>query len=107
MQGARALYQSVSYPLIQELFLAVPPLSCFMAKIMFSFAVPPAYYAHLAAFRARFYMEPETSDSGSVASGPAGRGPQSASRSTRSPGGAAVRPLPALKDNVKRVMFYC
>ncbi|RLN07443.1 hypothetical protein C2845_PM11G20930 [Panicum miliaceum] len=68
--------------------------------------VPPAYYAHLAAFRARFYMEPETSDSGSVASGPAGRGP-SASRSTRAPGGAAVRPLPALKDNVKRVMFYC
>ncbi|XP_066323051.1 protein argonaute 1C-like isoform X2 [Miscanthus floridulus] len=69
--------------------------------------VPPAYYAHLAAFRARFYMEPETSDSGSVASGPAGRGPQSASHSTRGPGGAAVRPLPALKDNVKRVMFYC
>ncbi|ONK71129.1 uncharacterized protein A4U43_C04F5010 [Asparagus officinalis] len=31
--------------------------------------VPPAYYAHLAAFRARFYMEPETSDSGSMASG--------------------------------------
>ncbi|XP_066333042.1 protein argonaute 1C-like [Miscanthus floridulus] len=69
--------------------------------------VPPAYYAHLAAFRARFYMEPETSDSGSVASGPAGRGPQSASHSTRASGGAAVRPLPALKDNVKRVMFYC
>jgi hypothetical protein len=107
MQGARALYQSVSYPLIQELFLAVPPLACFVAKITFSFAVPPAYYAHLAAFRARFYMEPETSDSGSVASGPAGRGPQSASRSTRAPGGAAVRPLPALKDNVKKVMFYC
>ncbi|CAN6252682.1 unnamed protein product [Urochloa humidicola] len=69
--------------------------------------VPPAYYAHLAAFRARFYMEPETSDSGSMASAPAGRGPQSAPRSTRAPGGVAVRPLPALKDNVKRVMFYC
>ncbi|XP_022680325.1 protein argonaute 1C isoform X2 [Setaria italica] len=69
--------------------------------------VPPAYYAHLAAFRARFYMEPETSDSGSVASGPAGRGQQPTSRSARPPGGAAVRPLPALKDNVKRVMFYC
>ena len=107
MQGAHALYQSVSYPLIQELFLAVPPLYCFVAKIMFSFAVPPAHYAHLAAFCARFYMEPETSDSGTMASGPAGHGPQSASRSTRTPGGAAVRPLPALKDNVKRVMFYC
>ncbi|CAI0380461.1 unnamed protein product [Linum tenue] len=42
--------------------------------------VPPAYYAHLAAFRARFYMEPETSDSGSMTSG---------------------------TENVKRVMFYC
>ncbi|XP_008812792.1 protein argonaute 1B-like [Phoenix dactylifera] len=66
--------------------------------------VPPAYYAHLAAFRARFYMEPETSDSGSLASGAAaGRGP----RGTRVPGSAAVRPLPSLKENVKRVMFYC
>lgn len=66
--------------------------------------VPPAYYAHLAAFRARFYMEPDTSDSGSMASGAAaGRG-----RSTRVPGAnAAVRALPALKENVKRVMFYC
>ncbi|XP_072967568.1 protein argonaute 1A-like isoform X2 [Typha angustifolia] len=67
--------------------------------------VPPAYYAHLAAFRARFYMEPETSDSGSLASGAAGRGgPQ---RGSRVSGGGAVRPLPALKDNVKKVMFYC
>ncbi|KAL3716352.1 hypothetical protein ACJRO7_008022 [Eucalyptus globulus] len=75
--------------------------------------VPPAYYAHLAAFRARFYMEPETSDSGSVTSGIAtGRGgpgmSAAGSRSTRAPGAnAAVRPLPALKENVKRVMFYC
>lgn len=74
--------------------------------------MPPAYYAHLAAFRARFYMEPETSDSGSMISGPAGRGGpgagSSGSRSTRAAGAnAAVRPLPALKENVKRVMFYC
>ena len=73
-------------------------------------AVPPAYYAHLAAFRARFYMEPETSDSGSMTSGAAagrgGMGP--GARTMRAPGAnAAVRPLPALKDNVKRVMFYC
>ncbi|XP_060171166.1 protein argonaute 1-like [Lycium barbarum] len=72
--------------------------------------VPPAYYAHLAAFRARFYMEPETSDSGSVTSAPTNRGGVGAAgRSTRAPGAgaAAVRPLPALKENVKRVMFYC
>ncbi|KAI5084533.1 hypothetical protein GOP47_0000702 [Adiantum capillus-veneris] len=41
--------------------------------------VPPAYYAHLAAFRARFYMKPE------------------------SEGGSMAVP----KDNVKREMFYC
>nr|XP_016468232.1 PREDICTED: protein argonaute 1-like isoform X2 [Nicotiana tabacum] len=72
--------------------------------------VPPAYYAHLAAFRARFYMEPETSDSGSVTSAAASNrgGVGAMGRSTRAPGaGAAVRPLPALKENVKRVMFYC
>ncbi|KAJ6976393.1 argonaute 1 [Populus alba x Populus x berolinensis] len=57
--------------------------------------VPPAYYAHLAAFRARFYMEPETSDSESIASGMAGgRGGAGAGpRPTRGPGAnAAVRP---------------
>ncbi|KAL8188583.1 hypothetical protein R6Q57_029871 [Mikania cordata] len=69
--------------------------------------VPPAYYAHLAAFRARFYMEPDTSDSGSMTSG-AARGMQQGGRATRTPGpNTAVRPLPALKENVKRVMFYC
>nr|AIN75617.1 argonaute 1 [Dimocarpus longan] len=72
--------------------------------------VPPAYYAHLAASRARFYMEPETSDSGSLTSETiSGRGGMggAAPRSTRGPGAPTVRPLPALKENVKRVMFYC
>ncbi|XP_057959828.1 protein argonaute 10-like isoform X1 [Malania oleifera] len=59
--------------------------------------VPPAYYAHLAAFRARFYMEPEMQENGSAS----GKG------SMRAAGGSGVRPLPALKENVKRVMFYC
>ncbi|KAK4286389.1 hypothetical protein QN277_002950 [Acacia crassicarpa] len=54
--------------------------------------VPPAYYAHLAAFRARYYIEGETSD---VDSG-------SGSRSTN-----VVVTLPAVMDNVKDVMFYC
>lgn len=54
-------------------------------------------------------MEPETSESGSMTSGAAAaRGVGVAGRSTRAPGAsAAVRPLPALKENVKRVMFYC
>ncbi|XP_078432316.1 protein argonaute PNH1-like [Wolffia australiana] len=58
--------------------------------------VPPAYYAHLAAFRARFYM-----DSGAAEDGDLG------GRVTRSAGGSCVKPLPALKEKVKRVMFYC
>ncbi|PSS33832.1 Protein argonaute like [Actinidia chinensis var. chinensis] len=59
--------------------------------------VPPAYYAHLTAFRARFYMEPDMQDNGSQVGG----------KSTRANGELGVRPLPALKENVKRVMFYC
>uniref|UniRef100_A0A453TCM5 Piwi domain-containing protein n=1 Tax=Aegilops tauschii subsp. strangulata TaxID=200361 RepID=A0A453TCM5_AEGTS len=70
-----------------------------------AFAVPPAYYAHLAAFRARFYMEPDSSDSGSISS--ARKSGSSTSRSTRAAGAGVVRPLPALKDSVKKVMFYC
>ncbi|KAI9076228.1 hypothetical protein K1719_041801 [Acacia pycnantha] len=54
--------------------------------------VPPAYYAHLAAFRARYYIESETSD---LDSG-------SGSRSTN-----VMVTLPAIMDNVKDVMFYC
>lgn len=63
------------------------------------FAVPPAYYAHLAAFRARFYMEPDAQDNGC--------GADSGGKTTRAAGESGVRPLPALKENVKRVMFYC
>ncbi|XP_019439647.1 PREDICTED: protein argonaute PNH1-like isoform X2 [Lupinus angustifolius] len=55
--------------------------------------VPPAYYAHLAAYRARFYMEPNVSDIAKPLS-------------ARSKDGS-VRPLPALKEKVKNVMFYC
>ncbi|KAF3333035.1 protein argonaute MEL1-like protein [Carex littledalei] len=57
--------------------------------------VPPAYYAHLAAFRARYYMEADQSD-GSTSIGDASR---------ENP--VAVRMLPKIKENVKNVMFYC
>lgn len=60
--------------------------------------VPPAYYAHLAAFRARFYAEPETQDSCSS---------NGCLRTSCCANETVVRPLPALKENVKRVMFYC
>ncbi|XAR57292.1 hypothetical protein NMG60_11025377 [Bertholletia excelsa] len=61
--------------------------------------VPPAYYAHLAAFRARFYMEPDMQENGA--------GSVHVGKSCRASGESGVRPLPALKENVKRVMFYC
>ena len=54
---------------------------------------PPAYYAHLAAFRARYYIEGDTSNVGS-------------SSGTRD-GNVEVRLLSAVKENVKDVMFYC
>lgn len=56
-------------------------------------AVPPAYYAHLAAFRARYYDEPPAMD-GASSVGSGGQPP-------------AVRRLPQIKENVKDVMFYC
>ncbi|KDP43930.1 hypothetical protein JCGZ_05397 [Jatropha curcas] len=58
--------------------------------------VPPAYYAHLAAFRARYYVEGETSDGGSTGG-----------RSATGGRSREVQPLPAIKENVKNVMFYC
>lgn len=74
--------------------------------------VPPAYYAHLAAFRAKFYMGQDGSDSGSQASAPGqgqpGQPTGSGSRSSRSGQEAAVvRPLPNLPEAVKKVMFFC
>uniref|UniRef100_A0A0E0KHH6 Piwi domain-containing protein n=1 Tax=Oryza punctata TaxID=4537 RepID=A0A0E0KHH6_ORYPU len=62
--------------------------------------VPPAYYAHLAAFRARHYLEEGLSDQGS-SSASAGGGSRLQDR------GVPVKPLPKVKENVKQFMFYC
>ncbi|KAG8061410.1 hypothetical protein GUJ93_ZPchr0003g18310 [Zizania palustris] len=61
--------------------------------------VPPAYYAHLAAFRARYYVEGESSDGGST--------PGSSGQTVAREGPVEVRQLPKIKENVKDVMFYC
>lgn len=60
--------------------------------------VPPAYYAHLAAFRARYYIEGDASDAGSGSVAGSGSG----NRST-----TCQVTLPSIKENVKEVMFYC
>lgn len=58
--------------------------------------VPPAYYAHLAAYRGRLYLE--RSDSA----------PYTRSASTFSRASAPkAAPLPKLSENVKNLMFYC
>lgn len=62
-------------------------------------AVPPAYYAHLAAFRARYYIEGEYSDVASTTAGSTSGGGGS--------GSVLIRALPQIKENVKDVMFYC
>lgn len=76
--------------------ITIPQLSSFIlcnAQINYvCFAVPPAYYAHLAAFRARYYIEGDSSDSGSTSSGG---------------GNVDIQRLPSIKENVKDVMFYC
>ncbi|RRT83521.1 hypothetical protein B296_00001710 [Ensete ventricosum] len=50
---------------------------------------PPAYYAHLAAFRARFYVD------------------RNISENSPAPSMGSVKPLPAVKEKVKQVMSYC
>ncbi|KAL5724067.1 Protein argonaute mel1 [Ranunculus cassubicifolius] len=64
--------------------------------------VPPAYYAHLAAFRARYYIEGEVSETGTGSGEPSVKDPLATRRKT-----GEIRPLPTIKDNVKNVMFYC
>ncbi|CAI9096532.1 OLC1v1032703C1 [Oldenlandia corymbosa var. corymbosa] len=58
--------------------------------------VPPAYYAHLAAYRGRLYLE--RSDSTSCS-----RGVSTISRATP----LAATPLPSLPEHIKKLMFYC
>ncbi|OIW08525.1 hypothetical protein TanjilG_03201 [Lupinus angustifolius] len=57
--------------------------------------VPPAYYAHLAAFRARYYIEGEASEIGSTSGGSGSRGTN------------VVVTMPSVMENVKEVMFFC
>jgi len=62
-------------------------------------AVPPAYYAHLAAFRARYYVE-GTGAGASESESTSGKGVTKEKQ-------VEVAALPQIKQNVKEVMFYC
>lgn len=59
--------------------------------------VPPAYYAHLAAIRARLYTQDDVPGDGSTSA---------AAGNTRGRG-VGVRPLPSVKENIEDVMFFC
>eukprot|EP00250_Pteridium_aquilinum_P010933 c19724_g1_i2 orf=424-3309(+) len=70
--------------------------------------VPPAYYAHLAAYRARLYLDSlggsDTSASlRGVYSGTASSGGGGSSRAAAPP----VRHLPRVQRNVQEVMYFC
>lgn len=60
--------------------------------------VPPAYYAHLAAYRGRLYIDRSGSDSSCFM-----RNSSNISRV----GPPKVIPLPKVRENVKKFMFYC
>lgn len=59
--------------------------------------VPPAYYAHLAAYRGRLYLDRSEFVGSSKA------GPSKMSRV----GPPKAAPLPKISENVKKLMFYC
>ncbi|MBA0692566.1 hypothetical protein Goari_010117 [Gossypium aridum] len=58
--------------------------------------VPPAYYAHLAAYRGRLYLE----RSESIAC-------MRSSPTISRPAPPKATPLPTLSENIKKLMFYC
>lgn len=77
----------------------MPSIFYYLIFLLLYFVAPPAYYAHHIASRARSYLDPAASDSGSSVPG------SSTSRGEAS--SSTIKQLPALKDNVKEVMFYC
>lgn len=59
--------------------------------------VPPAYYAHLAAYRGRLYLDRSEAAAAST------RGSSTMSRAAP----PKATPLPRLSENVRKLMFYC
>ncbi|XP_066392625.1 protein argonaute PNH1-like [Miscanthus floridulus] len=60
---------------------------------------PPAYYAHKLAFRARFYVNQGSSDVATSVGSFGSSAPAAAA--------AGPNPLPEIKGELKRLMFYC
>lgn len=62
--------------------------------------VPPAYYAHLAAYRGRLYLERSDSAAATTFT-------RSGSYTFSRAAAPKAAPLPKLSENVKNLMFYC
>jgi eukaryotic translation initiation factor 2C len=61
---------------------------------------PPAYYAHKLAFRARFYVNQDSDAATSV-------GSYGSSAPSAAAAAAGPKPLPEIKGELRRLMFYC
>ncbi|XWS28642.1 hypothetical protein CRYUN_Cryun25bG0088500 [Craigia yunnanensis] len=93
VQAGTVVDTSICHPTDFDFYLnshAGIQISCKYSQTIY-ITLPPAYYARLDAFRARYYVEDKTSDCGRKAN----------DRNFE------VRPLPRIKDNVKEVMFFC
>jgi eukaryotic translation initiation factor 2C len=82
-------------------------LNCASNRIYLILAVPPAYYAHLAAFRARYYVEGDPYEGAESGLGSGGNGPGGSGGAKTRDKLLEIKPLPKVKENVKEVMFYC
>ena len=69
--------------------------------------VPPAYYAHLAAYRARLYIEGQGGSDTSSQRGEQMSGSGTSSGRSSRPGAPSVRQLPTVRKNVQEVMYFC
>jgi hypothetical protein len=87
-------HRCINYLYAQPEVLTLVLLMLFLSHVLQT--VPPAYYAHLAAFRARHYLDDGLSDQGSLASS-----------SRLHDRAVPVIRLPGVKENVNRFMFYC
>ncbi|KAK1582598.1 hypothetical protein Q3G72_016632 [Acer saccharum] len=91
--------------LLDENNLTIDELQIFTNNLCYTYArctrsvsiVPPVYYAHLLASRARYYMEGDDLPDGGSTSGRGGT-------RERNP---KVKRLPSIKGKVKEFMFFC
>ena len=86
--------------------LKKPDFMCTFDIMAALLAVPPCYYAHLAAARARVWLTAEGSDSGGSLRGSVAGGSASSRGTYSRIAGASQRQLPPLHERIRSTMFY-